>query len=92
MTLRNAFGDLNVEGTQQSVLSILNNIEILLSDIAQNQGFRDQAAGAQRVVPNGGTVSTVSNVSSIGNVGASMDQYSQFVNTAGVLRQSIIVS
>jgi hypothetical protein len=92
MALRNAFDNLSIEDTQQSVLSILNNIEILLSDIAQNQGFRDQANGAQRVITNGGTVATVSNVAALGNVSANMDQYSQFANTAGVLRQSIVVS
>jgi len=92
MTLRNAFGDLNIEETQQSVFAILNNIEILLADIAQNQGFRDQTAGAQRIIPTGGTVATVSNIGSIGNVSATMDQYNQFVGTAGVIRQSIIVS
>jgi len=89
MAVRNAFGDLNVEVTQQSVLSILNNIEILLADIAQNQGFRDQSVGAQRVAVTAGTVTSVSN---FGGVSAIMDQYSQFANTAGVLRQSIVVS
>ncbi len=79
MALRNAFDQLNVEGTQQDVSSTLWKILVALENIMARQGYYDPTNASQRVTVantpavtisgtpattiSSGTVTTVSTVS-----------------------------
>lgn len=75
MALQNAFGDLNLEATQQALLaavSALKSSNEAIVDLAQQlqclSAMKGPAANL-RVAITDGTVSTVSTVSNVGSVG-----------------------